>query len=193
MADQRFGSSRAMRVETFMPCHSMVEVPELVKQEMLCTYNAAISKDTIATAAAGDEEALLAMRFDGVCDEGRVGKLGLKPLSSAVAESIIARMHKGDHVLIAVCTHGPHSAIMDSRVARSMSQVNSLKGPTSDSGMAADGASSVMSRKALRKAKKAAKDDARAAGKATSKAKKKGKGSAQQGGAAAAPTADMAA
>mmetsp|Transcript_4649 Transcript_4649/g.7467 ORF Transcript_4649/g.7467 Transcript_4649/m.7467 type:complete len:129 (-) Transcript_4649:485-871(-) len=96
------------RVETFMPCHSMVEVPELVKQEMLCTYNAAISKDTIATAAAGDEEALLAMRFDGVCDEGRVGKLGLKPLSSAVAESIIARMHKGDHVLIAVCTHGTH-------------------------------------------------------------------------------------
>jgi len=166
------------RVETFMPCHSMVEVPELVKHEMLCMKHATITADTMALAASGDEAALAAVRFDGVCDEGHNKRVGLKPLTNAVAESIVTRMAKGDHVLIAVCTHGAHSAIMDARSAKGMSQVNSLKGPAAGAAAAAaggeGGGSTAMSRKAQRKAKKAAKADAKAAKGTKSMAKAKG-------------------
>mmetsp|Transcript_109725 Transcript_109725/g.319018 ORF Transcript_109725/g.319018 Transcript_109725/m.319018 type:complete len:236 (+) Transcript_109725:368-1075(+) len=169
------------RVETFMPCHTMVEVPELVKHEMLCLKHATIIADTMALAASpsGDEAALAAVRFDGVCDEGHYKRVGLKPLTNAVAESIVTRMAKGDHVLIAVCTHGAHSAIMDARSAKVMSQVNSLKGPAAGAAATAaagaeGGGSTAMSRKAQRKAKKAAKADAKAAKGTMSKTKAKG-------------------
>jgi len=143
-----------------MPCHSMVEVPELVKHEMLCMKHANITADIMALAASGDNEALAALRFDGVCDEGQHKMVGLKPLTNDVAESIVTRMAKDDYVLIAVCTHGLHSAITGVRSTSGISQVNSLIGTAAGAVAAAAGPTSgsmAMSRKAQRKAKKAAK------------------------------------
>jgi len=52
---------------------------------------------------------------------------------------------------------GAHSAFMDARSAKSVSQVNSLKGGDASSAAAEEGSTTVLSRKAQRKAKKAAK------------------------------------
>lgn len=145
------------RVETFMPCHSMVEVPELVKHELLCVQHPSTTADALALAVAGDEDTLMAMRFNGVGDEGRLTMTALKPLNSAVAGSIVKRMANGEHVVIAVCSHGPHVAIMDARSAKGMSQVNSFKGGGVSNAAAGEGSTTVLSRKAQRKAKKAAK------------------------------------
>jgi len=141
------------RVETFMPCSTMVEVPELEKSELVVTTSAAAAEDAVcqAKAAAASLPTAPAILFDGVADEGTL-KRTVKAISIEVAESIRDRLARGEHVLLSVCRHGTNEAIMDVRACKGTALRAFIGGAVAE----VSAVSTVMSKKDKRKAKKAA-------------------------------------
>ena len=129
------------RVETFMPCRSSVEVPELTKTEMLCRgprkggWTGRASPWRLAMD--GDEDALRGLRFEAVCDEGRVTRTGLEACSVDVSRTIVSKLMRGDNVLVSVWSHGPNTAVMSAR------SVPRPVGFTTPCGAAEEGGSSL--------------------------------------------------